>query len=543
MYTATWSTPRPINDTVRVYAPGSPERASLKAALTKMATERPEIGVIIGGKEYFPGNVGTVLAPFNRRHALALFHRAGEEEVKSAIDSAMKARRHWASLPWDARAAVFLRAAELAAGPFRDLLNASTMLGQGKTVMQAEIDAACELVDFFRFNAYYARRLMDEQPASPPGVWNRMEQRPLEGFVFAVAPFNFTSIAANLPTAPVICGNVALFKPAETATLSGYVIMKVLEAAGLPPGVIQFLPGHGSSIADVVLRHPDLGGVHFTGSTTTFREIWSRVGQFISSYRSYPRIVGETGGKGFVVVHPTADVAEVAVALVRGAFEYQGQKCSAASRAYVPQSLYNQLAAAMENELSQLTMGDVLDFRHFLSAVIDARAYSRIKGFVDRARENPKCKIIFGGNCSDEIGYFIEPTVILTQDPKSETMVEEIFGPVLTVFVYADSDWENVLELVDQSTSYALTGSVFARDRRIIVEATTKLAAAAGNFYINDKPTGAVVGQQPFGGARASGTNDKAGSPLNLMRWVSPRTIKETFVPPRQAGYPVMGEK
>lgn len=539
---ATWSTPQPINEPIRAYLPGSSERASLKAALAKMAAEQPEIGVIIDGKESFTGDVGTVVAPFDHRHTLASFHRATPTQVEVAIRSAMEARRHWAALPWDARAAVFLRAAELSAGPFRDLLNASTMMGQGKTVVQSEIDAACELVDFFRFNAHYARVWMDEQPHSPGGVWNRMEQRPLEGFVFAVAPFNFTSIAANLPAAPVVCGNVALFKPAETATLSGYVIMKVLEAAGLPPGVIQFLPGHGSVIAEVALSHPDLGGVHFTGSTAVFRQIWGKIGRSVANYRSYPRIVGETGGKDFVVVHPSADIAEVAVALVRGAFEYQGQKCSAASRAYVPKSLWNSLASVLEHELSQITMGDVRDFRHFLSAVIDSRAYTKIKGYIDRARENPTTSVLFGGACTDEVGYFIEPTVILTEDPRSETMVEEIFGPVLTVYVYPDSQWAEVLDLVDQSTPYALTGSVFAKDRRIIVEATTKLAAAAGNFYINDKPTGAVVGQQPFGGARASGTNDKAGSPLNLVRWLSPRTIKETFVPPRQVAYPVMAE-
>jgi 1-pyrroline-5-carboxylate dehydrogenase len=469
---------------------------------------------------------------------LAKVHQAGEKEVLAAVDASLKAKKDWEMLPWQDRAAVFLRAADLLAGKYRAVVNAATMLNQSKTCHQAEIDSACELIDFFRFNASYLEKIYSEQPESAAGTWNRMEYRALEGYVFAITPFNFTSIAGNLPTSPALLGNVALWKPAGTALLSGYWIMKLLEEAGLPPGVINFIPGSSSAIAPPLLKNKELAGVHFTGSTAVFHEIWKTIGQNIANYRSFPRIVGETGGKDFVFVHGDSDAKEVATALVRGAFEYQGQKCSAASRAYIARSIWPAVEKEMLAQLSEIKMGDPMDFSNFMAAVIDEKSFDKLTSYIERAKKSSK--ILFGGKGDKSKGYFLEPTVILTTDPKMETMCEELFGPVLTVYVYEDKDFEATLQLCDQTSPYALTGAFFGRDRQLIAQASHALRNAAGNFYINDKPTGAVVGQQPFGGARASGTNDKAGSVLNLLRWTSPRAIKETFHPPTNYRYPFL---
>jgi 1-pyrroline-5-carboxylate dehydrogenase len=457
-----------------------------------------------------------------------------------AIEAAAKARRDWAAMPWEARAAVLLKAADLLAGPWRDTINAATMLGQSKTAFQAEIDAACELADFWRFNPYFARKLTEEQPISPAGVWNRVEIRPIEGFVFAVSPFNFTSIAGNLPTAPALMGCTTVWKPAETNTYAAWQVMRLLQEAGMPDGVINFVPGNGPVIGGVALTDPNLGGIHFTGSTPTFQHMWRTVGENISRYRAYPRIVGETGGKDFVLAHPSADVAALSVGLLRGAYEFQGQKCSAASRAYIPRSLWPSLKERLVAEVAAIKMGDITDFRMFMGAVIDQRAFEKIKKHIEFARASSDARIVAGGGCDDSQGWFVEPTLIETTNPTFKTMVEEIFGPVLTVFVYEDAEWSEVMRLVDESTPYGLTGAVFSQDRGAIVEATARLRDAAGNFYINDKPTGAVVSQQPFGGGRASGTNDKAGSGVNLLRWASARSIKETFAPPHSWTYPFM---
>jgi 1-pyrroline-5-carboxylate dehydrogenase len=532
--------PAAVNEPIRDYAPGSPERASLVSRLSAMAGEHIEIPLIIGGEEVRTGRTVEAVMPHAHGHVLATWHQAGTEETTRAIAAATAAYDEWSRWPWEERAAVFLRAADLLATTWRDTINAATMLGQSKTVHQAEIDSACELIDFFRFNVAFAERLYAEQPISDPGMWNRIEYRPLEGFVWAVAPFNFTSIAGNLPGAPALMGNCTLMKPASSAVFSGYYLAKLYEAAGLPPGVINFLPGRASAIAEVALNHPDLAGIHFTGSTQVFQGMWREVGGNIERYRSYPRIVGETGGKDFIVAHPSADPDALRTAILRGAFEYQGQKCSAASRAYIPESVWAAMGDALLHEVGEIAMGDITDFGNFMGAVIDRGAYDSIAAYIDGARRDADAEILVGGGCDDREGFFIEPTIIRAGRPDYVTMCEEIFGPVLTVYVYPDDEWAETLRRVDTTSPYALTGAVFAADRGAVQQAARELRHAAGNFYINDKPTGAVVGQQPFGGARASGTNDKAGSMWNLMRWVSPRTIKETFVPPTDYRYPFM---
>jgi 1-pyrroline-5-carboxylate dehydrogenase len=533
--------PAPQNDPNLTYAPGTPERAAIKARLAAMAGERIEIPVVIGGQEIRTGKTAQAVMPHKHSHVLADWHKAGAKQVQQAIEAAVEARRGWANWAWEDRAAVFLRAAELLTTTWRPTLNAATMLGQSKTVFQAEIDAASELVDFWRFNAGFAEELYHEQPMSSHGVWNQSDYRGLEGFVYAVTPFNFTAIGGNLPTAPALMGCTVIWKPASSAMLSAHYIMKLLQAAGLPHGVINFVPGDAAEISNLLLDHRDFAGLHFTGSTGVFNSLGQKVGQNLGKYRSYPRIVGETGGKDFVAVHPSADPQEVAVALVRGAFEYQGQKCSAASRAYLPQSLWPDIKARMAGMIAEITMGDVRDFRHFMGAVIDEKSFKKIGEYIDDAKKN--ATIITGGGCHGEDGYFVEPTVVEAKKPDYRLMCEEIFGPVLTVYVYPDKEWSQILKTVDETSPYALTGSVFANDRRAVLEASGVLRNAAGNFYINDKPTGAVVGQQPFGGARASGTNDKAGSKMNLLRWVSARSIKETFSPPREFRYPHMAEE
>jgi 1-pyrroline-5-carboxylate dehydrogenase len=533
--------PLPENDPNLSYRPGSPERAELKARLAAMAGEVIDIPIIIGGREIRTGDTGTVVMPHDHAHVLATWHKATPALAAEAAASALEARREWASWSFDDRAAVFLRAAELLTTTWRSTLNAATMLGQSKTAYQAEIDAASELVDFWRFNVAFAQELLDEQPSSSHGVWNQSEYRGLEGFVYAVTPFNFTAIGGNLAGAPALMGCTVVWKPAATALLGNYYTYKLLEAAGLPPGVINFVPGDPVAISEVLLDHRDLGGIHFTGSTAVFNSMWTRVGQNMGHYRSYPRIVGETGGKDFIVAHASADPQALAVAAVRGAFEFQGQKCSAASRLYVPRSMWPDVRDRMVAMMRDIRMGDVRDLRNFMGAVIDQKAFHRIRSYVDDARQH--ARIIEGGGCDDAKGYFVQPTLVETDDPGYRLLCEEIFGPVLTVHAYDDARWHETLAIVDRTSPYALTGSVFARDRQAIREASTMLRNSAGNFYINDKPTGAVVGQQPFGGARASGTNDKAGSKMNLLRWVSARTIKETFVPPTDYRYPFMAEE
>jgi 1-pyrroline-5-carboxylate dehydrogenase len=533
----------PANEPVRAYAPGSPEKTSLKLRLDEMLRETVEIPLIIGGREVRTGDTVRAVCPHDHGHVLATFHQAGAAEVAAAADAARRAWREWSETTWEVRAAVLMRAAELLAGPWRDTVNAATMLNQSKTVHQAEIDSACELIDFWRFNPYFMRVLYQEQPWSHPGVWNRVDYRPLEGFVFAVTPFNFTSIGGNLPTAPALMGNTVLWKPASTAVLSAYYILKLLQAAGLPDGVINFLPGSGSKVGDPVLAHPDLGGIHFTGSTPVFQGMWKTMGDNIAAYRSYPRIVGETGGKNFVFVHPSADPASVVTAIVRGGFEYQGQKCSAGSRVYVPRSLWPRLRQDLADQVGGIPMGSPVDFRNFMAAVIDRNAFERIKGYIDHARASADAEILAGGGCDDTQGYFIQPTVVVTTNPRFKLMTEEIFGPVVTLYVYEDGDLDAAVDLCESTSPYALTGAVFAEDRAAVETLGRRLRHAAGNFYINDKPTGAVVGQQPFGGARASGTNDKAGSMANLLRWTSQRSIKETFVPATDYRYPFMAEE
>ena len=530
--------PDAVNEPVKAYAPGSPERSELKARLQSMAAERADIPVIIGGQHIRTGRTAQVVMPFKHGHVLADVHLASAQHVQQAIEAALTARREWSAWPLADRAAVLLKAADLLAGPWRSTVNAATMLGQGKTVFQSEIDAACELIDFWRFNAQFARELDEEQPLNAVGVWNAVEYRALEGFVYAVSPFNFTAIGGNLSGAPALMGNAVIWKPASTAVLSNYYVMRVLEAAGLPPGVINFVPGDAASMTEALLASPDLAGLHFTGSTAVFQRMWKTVGANIAQYRSYPRLLGETGGKDFIVAHPSADPQELAVAMVRGGFEYQGQKCSAASRVYMPQSLWSDVRDRTIAMMREIKMGDVRDFSNFMSAVIDKKSFEKIGAYVDHARQH--ARILQGGGSRGEEGYYIEPTLVQTDDPGDKLLCEEIFGPVLTTFVYPDAKWTETLELVDRTSPYALTGAVFGRDRGAIREATVALRHAAGNFYINDKPTGAVVGQQPFGGARASGTNDKAGAKLNLSRWVSARTIKETLAPARDYRYPFM---
>ena len=533
--------PTPVNEPVLPYAPGSAERAELKAKLAEMKEQVVEIPAVIDGEDVFTGDVAEVTMPHDHGHVIARYHKVGEAEAKRAIESCMDARREWANWSWQDRAAVFLRAADLLAGPWRQTLNAATMLGQSKTCHQAEIDAACELIDFWRFNVHYARRIYAEQPVSSPGMWNLTDYRPLEGFIYAISPFNFTSIGANLCSAPALMGNVAIWKPAHTSLLGAYYNMRLMQAAGLPAGVINFTPADARKLSAVVMPSPHLAGVHFTGSTGTFQHLWKQVAENLETYRTYPRLVGETGGKDFVLAHESANPDQVATALVRGAFEYQGQKCSAASRAYVPDTLWPAVREKMEAQLDEIAMGDPADFSNFVGAVIDEPAYRSITAYIDEAKASPDADVIMGGDYSDETGWFVEPTVILAKEPKYRSMCEEIFGPVLTIYVYPASEWPETIRLVDETSPYALTGAVFADDRSAVRDALAGLRDAAGNFYVNDKPTGAVVGQQPFGGARASGTNDKAGSYLNLLRWVSPRTIKERFNPPTDYRYPFLG--
>ncbi len=534
--------PAPVNEPVLGYAPGSPERKELKEKLDRMASQVVDIPLIIGGDEIRTGDTDTVVMPHRHGHVLAKFHKAGPEEIRRAIEAAREAWREWAFWPWEDRVAVFLRAAELLSGPWRQVLNAATMLGQSKTAHQAEIDSACEVIDFFRFNAYFAQAIYEDQPVSSRGVWNWMEYRPLEGFVYAITPFNFTAIGANLPSSPALMGNVVVWKPARTALLSGYYTYKLLEAAGLPPGVINFITGSSSEITRQILSHPDFAGVHFTGSTPVFNSMWKVVGENVGRYRNYPRLVGETGGKDFILAHPSADPEALVTAILRGGFEYQGQKCSAASRLYLPEGLWGEIRDPLIRQTEGIAVGDVRDFRNFMGAVIDKPAFDKIMGYIERARSSADAEILAGGTGDDSQGYFIRPTLIQARKPDIESMCDEIFGPVVTLYVYPDHQWSEILKVVDQTGIYALTGSIFARDRKAILEATAALRYAAGNFYINDKPTGAVVGQQPFGGARASGTNDKAGSKLNLLRWVSARSVKETFAPPQDYRYPFLEE-
>ncbi|PXY31372.1 L-glutamate gamma-semialdehyde dehydrogenase [Prauserella muralis] len=536
------SPPAPRNEPVRAYAPGSPERESLTRTLDELAGRQFQLTATIDGRQRMPGGDRIdVVQPHNHAHVLGQTANATHEDAKAAVEAALRAGESWRGLPFDERAAVLLRAADLLSGPWRDTLNAATMLGQSKTVAQAEIDSACELADFWRFNVHYARQILSGQPESAPGVWNRMEYRPLEGFVYAITPFNFTAIAGNLPTAPALMGNTVLWKPSPAQGLAAHLTMRLLEEAGLPPGVINLLPGDGLAVSDVALADPALAGIHFTGSTRTFQHLWSAVGANIGGYRTYPRLVGETGGKDFVVAHSSADVDVLRTALVRGAFEFQGQKCSAASRAFVSRSVWARLRDDLVSEVESLTVGDVTDLRNFMGAVIDRRAFDRLAAAQRMAHESPSLEVIAGGTADDSRGYFVRPTVVEGTDPTHEIFSTEYFGPLLAVHVYDDGDYERVLREIDRGAAYGLTGAVIARDRAAIERASEELRFAAGNFYVNDKPTGAVVGQQPFGGARASGTNDKAGSVYNLLRWVSPRTIKETFVPPVRSAYPHQG--
>ncbi len=543
MHNARVTVPTPRNEPVMSYLPGSSEKAALKAQLDTFTADPVEIPLIIGGRDVTTGDLGRCILPHDHRRHLATYHRGNTETVNQAIAAAAAARPEWSAMSWESRAAIFLKAAELLAGRYRQVLNAATMLNQSKTVFQAEIDAACELIDFWRFNASYMPEIYGQQPQSAPGIWNHVEYRALEGFIFAATPFNFTSIAGNLPTSPALMGNTVVWKPASTAVFAAYWLMRLFEEAGLPAGVINLVPGSGGRIGDPAMAHPDLGGVHFTGSTEVFQGMWRTIGTNITGYRSYPRIVGETGGKNFVFAHSSADPDELAANLIRGAFEYQGQKCSAASRAYIPESVWSGLRDRLCGEVEAIAYGDVADFTNFMGAVIDRNSFDQLTGCIEAARADSGADVICGGACDDSTGYFIAPTIIQAHDPRYTTMETELFGPVLTVYVYKDSDYEQTLALCDGTSPYALTGSIFARDRRAIDLAHVALRHAAGNFYINDKPTGAVVGQQPFGGSRASGTNDKAGSFLNLIRWVSTRTTKETFTPARDYRYPYMQER
>ena len=532
--------PPPSNEPVRAYAPGSAERASLQSALDTAAATVVEIPCVIGGRHVFTGNTTEITMPSEHGHVLARLHLAGEKEVADAAAAAEAARPAWAALPWEQRVAIYLKAASLLAGPWRDRVNAATMLGQGKTCHQAEIDSACELIDFWRFNALYTQQILAEQPMiSDTVAWNRTDHRPLDGFIFAVAPFNFSSIALNLPTAPSFLGNTAVWKPSQTSALSCWTLYQVLEEAGLPGGVINMINGPGRPIGEQVFAHPALGGVHFTGSTGTFNSMWRSVASNLENYGRYPRIVGETGGKDFILAHPSADAKSLATAILRGSFEYQGQKCSAASRLYIPSNLWGEVRDRVVAGMDEMKQGDVRDFSNFVSAVIDENAFRKHEQYLAHGHDTAEC--VHGGQADGSTGWFVQPTVFRCDDPKNKLMCEEIFGPIVSAYVYEPGDWEQTMELVDTSSPYALTGAVFARDRAAIVDATETLRGAAGNFYVNDKPTGAVVGQQPFGGGRASGTNDKAGSPLNLLRWTSPRSIKETLVPPTDWRYSFLG--
>jgi 1-pyrroline-5-carboxylate dehydrogenase len=540
MSNAIFRVPPAVNEPIRMYAPGSPEKTTLKAKLEELSSQTIDIPIIIAGKEIHTGDTANCVMPHDHSHVLGNYHKAGTKEVQMAIDTACEARSKWAAMPWEARVAVFKKMAALLQGPYRDIINSATMLGQSKNAFQAEIDAACELIDFFNFNCEYVQQIYAEQPPySPDGMWNQVEYRGLEGFVFAVTPFNFTSIAANLPTAPALMGNTVVWKPASSSVYSGYFLMQLFKAAGLPDGVINFVPGEGANIGDPVLASEHLAGIHFTGSTAVFQGMWKKVGENIANYKTYPRIVGETGGKDFILAHSSSEVAPLATAMVRGAYEFQGQKCSAASRCYIPASLWSQVKMVFIKQVNSIKMGDVCDFSNFMNAVIDEAAFDNITSYIDHARDSADAEIICGGGYDKSKGYFVEPTAIMTTNPHFKSMEEEIFGPVLTIYVYKDS-WEDICKVVDTTSEYALTGAIFSQDRDAINMARELLVHSAGNFYVNDKPTGAVVGQQPFGGSRASGTNDKAGSAANLMRWVSQRTIKETFVPPTSYEYPFM---
>jgi len=533
----------PKNEPYNSFAPGTPERESLKKRLKELKSEVIEIPAIINGKEVRTGKTSDVVMPHNHGHKLATLHQCGEKEVNMAIEAALEAQKKWATMPWEERVAIFQKAADLVTGPWRDTMNGSTMLGQSKTPHQAEIEAAGELADFLRFNAWYLAKIMNEQPYSPDGVWNRVEYRPLEGFIFAVSPFNFTAIAGNLPTSPAMCGNVVLWKPSTDSVYSNYFFMKLLKEAGLPDGVINFVPGRGSAVGDPVLDSEHFSGIHYTGSVPTFNHLWKTIGKNIDKYKTYPRVVGETGGKDFVFAHNSADIDELVVATLRAAYEYQGQKCSAASRMYVPESIWPEFREKFLGEVSKIKMGDVEDFTSFMGAVISRKAFDDISGYIDFAKEADDAEIIAGGGYDDSKGFFIEPTVILTSNPKFKTMEEEIFGPVLTIYVYKDEDFDATLDLCDNTSPFALTGAIFAKDRYVVKKMSDRFRQTAGNFYINEKPTGAVVNQQPFGGARKSGTNDKAGSIINLLRWLSARAIKEVTVAPKDWTYPYMDEE
>ena len=541
MSTGFFSVPSPKNEPVLSYAPGSSERKKLEQAINAARSMEADIPMYIGADEVRTGNKKRIAPPHDHQHTLGYFHRGDKDHVTQAINAALAAKSLWENLSWENRASIFLKAADLLAGPYRYEMNAATMLGQSKNAFQAEIDSACELIDFLRFNVYFMTQLYTEQPDSQPGMWNRLEYRPLEGFTFALTPFNFTAIGGNLPTSMALMGNTVVWKPADTQIYSASVFMRILKEAGLPDGVINLVYVSGPDAGEVIFSHRDFAGIHFTGSTGVFQHIWKTIGNNISSYRTYPRIVGETGGKDFIVAHKSADAKALATAITRGAFEFQGQKCSAASRCYIPSNLWDEVRNYLLQDLSSVKIGGVEDFGNFVNAVIDERAFNSITGYIEKARQNPMNEIIAGGKYDKSKGYFIEPTVILTKDPSSLTMCEEIFGPVVTIYVYHSENFEQTLELVDSTSPYALTGSIFATDRYAVEMATKKLRHAAGNFYINDKPTGAVVGQQPFGGARGSGTNDKAGAKVNLQRWVSMRTIKETFVTPKDYRYPFLG--
>lgn len=534
--------PRAVNEPVKEYRPGSPERVELEKAMDEVYSNVKEIPMFIGGKKVRSDKIIPIYPPHKISHKIGEYHQGSAEHVEMAIGAALNARKSWANTGWKQRASIFLRAASLLAGPYRAKINAATMIGQSKTVHQAEIDSACEIIDFLRFNVQYMEEIYHKQPASSENVWNRIEQRPLEGFVFALTPFNFTSIAGNLPTAPAIMGNAVVWKASKTQVYSASVLMEVFHEAGVPDGVINLVFAPGPVIGEIVLNHPDFAGIHFTGSTGVFNSMWKTVGNNIGKYKTYPRLVGETGGKDFVMVHPSADVKQVVTALTRGAFEYQGQKCSAASRAYIPESIWGDIKAGLTADIGSIKMGAPENFTNFMCAVIDESSFDLLAGFIERAREDKDAEVIIGGKYDKSEGYYIEPTVIQARDPKYVTMEEELFGPVLTIYVYEDVNYEKTLDLLDETSPYGLTGAIFATDRQVISTAMNRLVNAAGNFYINDKPTGAVVGQQPFGGARASGTNDKAGSYLNLLRWVSPRTIKENFLPPTDYRYPYMQE-
>jgi len=533
--------PIPINEPIRSYAPGTSDRQVLKNKLAAMSAEKIEIPIIIGGKEIRTGNTGTQVMPHRHGHVLATWHKAGAKEVEQAIKAAAEARREWASWSFEDRASVFLRVAEMMAATWHETTNAATMLNQSKTAHQSEIDAVCESIDFLRFNVHFAEQIYDNQPVNAPGMWNRLDYRPLEGFIYTVTPFNFTSIGTNLSSAPAIMGNSVIWKPASSTVYSNYYIFKLFEAAGLPPGVINFVPGDAGVISEVLLNHADLAGIHFTGSTAVFQKMWRTVGENISKYRTYPRLVGETGGKDFILAHASAEPDALITAIIRGGFEYQGQKCSAASRVYIPDSMWKRIKDKLIETTNSLSIGDVSDFRNFMGAVIDRAAFQKLAGYIQEAQRSDGAQVIAGGETDDSVGYFIRPTLIQARRPDYRTMCEELFGPVVTLYVYPEGQWNEILSIVDTTSPYGLTGGVFATDRNAIADAQRMLRFAAGNFYVNDKPTGAVVGQQPFGGSRASGTNDKAGSMMNLLRWVSCRTIKENFIPPTDYRYPFMG--